>query len=105
MAQNNDSKEQIEMIINNDGKSNNDQATEPLIGRELIPSKYVWRSCCLILDSRAVLFFSQLVISIAIIIFCIRQLMQFNDGDSQRNYGMLLTFMIGLWFPAPRIGQ
>lgn len=71
---------------------------------EHIPRKYIWRSCCLILDSRAVLFFSQLAISIIVVIFCIRQMIVLEDPDAQKNYGILLSFMVGLWFPAPKIG-
>lgn len=75
-----------------------------VIDVEHIPRRYIWRSCCLILDSRAVLFFSQLAISIVIMLFCIRQMVVLEDTDAQKNYGILLSFMIGLWFPAPKIG-
>lgn len=75
-----------------------------IVDIEHIPKKYIWRSCCLILDSRAVLFFSQLSISVIIMIFCIRQMVVLEDTDAQKNYGILLSFIIGIWFPAPKIG-
>lgn len=75
-----------------------------IVDVEHIPRRYIWRSCCLILDSRAVLFFSQLAISVVIMLFCIRQMVVLEDTDAQKNYGILLSFIIGLWFPAPKIG-
>ena len=35
---------------------------------------YVWRSCCLDMDSRALLFFSQLIISLLMLMFCIYEI-------------------------------
>ncbi len=70
-----------------------------------IPRRYIWRSCCLMLDSRAVLFFSQLSISVISILCCVIMILRSEDTDEKKNYGILLSFVIGLWFPSPRIGQ
>jgi hypothetical protein len=101
-------KDQIEMIQDEETKSDADvhlETPDLFMDIEHIPRRYIWRSCCLMLDSRAVLFFSQLAISATIVMFCIHQMSILSDTESQRNYGMLLTFIVGLWFPAPRIGQ
>lgn len=88
----------------NDPVGDIESQSDVVIDVEHIPRRYIWRSCCLLLDSRAVLFFSQLAISIVIMLFCIRQMVVLEDTDAQKNYGILLSFMIGLWFPAPKIG-
>ena len=91
-------------IVNEENKHSSLNKDDIIVDIEHIPRRYIWRSCCLILDSRAVLFFSQLAISIVIMLFCIRQMVVLEDTDAQKNYGILLSFMIGLWFPAPKIG-
>ena len=61
-----------------------------------------WKSCCLTLDRRAVRFFSQLVISLIIIIFCLFQLHRLDKCDSSE-YLSLLTMLIGVFIEAPRL--
>ncbi len=65
------------------------------------PAVRTWRSCCLEIDSKAALFFSQLGISAVVIVFCVAQLVRMNDCESQRNYGTTLMFVVGLWLPSP----
>lgn len=59
-----------------------------------------WKSCCLIVDKRAVSFFSQLGISTIIIIFCLCQLYTLDKCDSSE-YMSLLTLVLGCWLPQP----
>lgn len=61
-----------------------------------------WKSCCLTLDRRAVRFFSQLVISLIIIIFCLFQLHRLDKCESSE-YLSLLTMLIGVFIEAPRL--
>ena len=63
---------------------------------------YLWRSCCLEMDSRALLFFSQLVISLIVLAFCIYEIV--TSGDSQWAQ-MTATFIIGVWLPSPRANK
>jgi Sec-independent protein secretion pathway component TatC len=62
-----------------------------------------WKSCCLTTDKRFLLFGTQFFVMLLIIIFCIVQLVKNNDCDSQRAYSSLLTFIIGVMIPTPRV--
>jgi hypothetical protein len=61
-----------------------------------------WKSCCLTLDRRAVRFFSQLVISLIIIVFCLFQLHTLDKCESSE-YLSLLTMVLGIYIEAPRL--
>ena len=63
---------------------------------------YLWRSCCLEMDSRALLFFSQLVISLLVLIFCIYEIAVSDDAQWAKMTG---TFIIGVWLPSPRANK
>jgi hypothetical protein len=76
---------------------------EEFVGRT--PPKYVWRSCCMECDSRAVVFFSQFCVSVGVISFCIYQMAIHDDCESQKGYGSLLTFLVGLLLPSPKISS
>lgn len=67
------------------------------------PQKHIWRSCCIEVDSRAVLFFSQLVITSSVMAFCIYILATRGDCETQKWYGGTLMFLIGIHLPAPKI--
>ena len=60
-----------------------------------------WKSCCLVMDRRGVIFFSQLSISVMVMAFSIRQLIWLEDCNSQQTYTGLLTLCLGVWLPAP----
>lgn len=62
-----------------------------------------WKSCCLILDKTFVQFFTQMCILSLIIVFCIVQLVHNKDCESQRGYMGLLTFLLGILCPQPKI--
>ena len=62
-----------------------------------------WRSCCLTVDKRAALFISQLGVGITIIGFCIGMLVNNTDCATFSRWGPLLTFVIGVFLPAPRM--
>jgi hypothetical protein len=67
-----------------------------------IEKKNTWKSCCLRVDRRAVQFFSQLVISLMIITFCLFQLHYLPKCESGE-YLSLLTMVLGTWIEAPRL--
>ena len=63
----------------------------------------VWRSCCWRIDRRAVLFFTQLALTIPVIGFCFYQLLQNEDCPAQTAYLNILTGLLGYWLPNPRM--
>jgi hypothetical protein len=63
----------------------------------------VWESCCLRLDKRIVVFMSQLSTSLSVIFFCIYMLCTHRDCDTFARYSPLLTLVIGVWLPQPRM--
>lgn len=63
--------------------------------------KTYWKSCCgMILDRRSVQFFSQLTISLIVIIFSLYQLHKEKNTDI---YLSLLTMILGVYVEAPRL--
>ena len=62
-----------------------------------------WESCCLTIDKRFLLFGTQFFVMLLIIIFCIVQLIKNNDCEAQRAYSSLLTFIIGVMIPTPKV--
>jgi hypothetical protein len=64
-----------------------------------------WDSCCLRLDKRATIFFSQLSISILVMMFSTVQLVRLDDCESQQAYIGLLTLCLGVWLPQPSMAK
>tara|TARA_R110000796_G_scaffold4086_2_gene15572 strand:+ start:3790 stop:4128 length:339 start_codon:yes stop_codon:yes gene_type:complete len=62
-----------------------------------------WKSCCLRTDRRAVIFFSQLSISITVMGFCCVQLVRLENCEAQSLYSGLLSLVIGIHLPQPKI--
>tara|TARA_R110000772_G_scaffold157881_4_gene269155 strand:- start:153 stop:506 length:354 start_codon:yes stop_codon:yes gene_type:complete len=62
-----------------------------------------WKSFCLRTDKRAVIFFSQLSISIAVMSFCCVQLVRLENCEAQSLYSGLLSLVIGIHLPQPKI--
>jgi len=65
--------------------------------------RVMWRSCCVELDKRAVLFFSQLFISLTIVTFCITLLIVNQDCATFSRYSPLVTLLVGVWLPQPQL--
>ena len=51
------------------------------------------------MDARALLFFSQLLISLIVLIFCVCEIAVLDDAQWAK---MTATFIIGVWLPSPR---
>ena len=62
-----------------------------------------WKSCCLVLDKHFTQYITQMMILLLIIIFCIVQLTLKDDCNNQRAYVGLLTFIVGILMPQPKI--
>ena len=62
-----------------------------------------WTSCCITVDKQAALFFSQLAVGCAVIGFCIGMLAAHHDCETFSRWGPLLTFVVGVFLPAPHL--
>lgn len=65
--------------------------------------RYIWKSGCFQADKRVVIFFSQFTICLMVISFSLYQLNKNMSCDHQQIYIGLLTMMVGIFLPAPRI--
>ena len=65
--------------------------------------EYTWTSCCLKMDKRALSFFTQAFFSLITICFCITMLVK-SPGDSEK-YASLLTLVLGVWLPNPKLAS
>ena len=61
-----------------------------------------WRSCCLTVDKRALLYFGQMGVGSLIIGFCIAMLATGSSRESFSRYSPLLT-LVGIMLPAPKL--
>ena len=62
------------------------------VEQELIDVENRWSSCCLTMDKRALQFFTQLSISLIVIVLCIFNLVKYPDNcNSNQVYMGLLT--------------
>lgn len=75
------------------------------IERAVLENENMWRSCCgATIDKRAVVFFSQLLITLSVVILCIYQLIKHHDNcDSNQLYSGILSMVIGIYLPSPKI--
>jgi len=72
---------------------------------EISDDDNTWRSCCILIDKRAVQYFSQLFICIGVMGFCIIQLVRLESCHDQQTYHSLLTFIIGCIMPSPKFNK
>jgi hypothetical protein len=63
----------------------------------------LWRSCCLVTDRRMIVFISQLVIGLSVISFSFVQLIRQDQCESNQLYIGLVTMIIGIFLPSPRV--
>ena len=64
--------------------------------------KNEWKSCCVVLDRRAVQYFTQIIIIVGTMAFSLYQLTSLTDCEGQQAYLGLLTLLIGLIIPNPK---
>lgn len=89
-----ESKIMIEHPIKQENKNNNNEFLE----------HYIWRSCCgMKLDKRVVVFTSQFIIALMIVIFSLFQLSISNECNHNQLYTGLLTMIVGIFLPSPRV--
>lgn len=86
-----------ELIIH---KSNLDRIEEL---EKRLEVENTWNSCCLKTDRRAVIYFSQFGLSASVVILCIYQLLTKDDCNSNQLFLGLLTLILGVYLPSPKI--
>ena len=69
-----------------------------------MPPPTTWQSCCLTIDPRATVYFTQMIIGLAVLVFAGVQLVRLRSCPEQQAYLALFTFVIGLLLPSPGIG-
>jgi hypothetical protein len=67
--------------------------------------KDTWKSCCMVLDRRAVMYFTQIVIIGGTMSFCISQLYRDGTCETHQTYLGLLTMLIGILIPNPKFND
>jgi len=67
--------------------------------------KDTWKSCCIILDRRAVMYFTQITIMAGTMVFSIAQLYRNETCEAQQAYLGLLTMLIGILIPSPKFND
>jgi hypothetical protein len=97
MKKQEDEKKELKIKINLE-----ENLDSPNLSRISSSKKVYWKSCCFLLDKRAVQFFSQLFLSLIIMSFCIYQLIVLDKCDSAE-YLSLLTLVLGVYVPTPKI--
>lgn len=66
--------------------------------------RFQWKSCCFKIDKRVLVFSSQLIISIIILIFSMVQLIgEHGNCEGSAPYLTLISTLIGYWLPSPTI--
>ena len=84
----------------------NELDIEASVGHPVEINPYMWVCCCSPnnrTDKRIIVFFSQFSITLIIIFFCIYQLLRSNSCESDQLYMSLLTLVIGVYLPSPKL--
>lgn len=63
-----------------------------------------WRSCCFgDVNKEAMVFFTQIIILFCFLCFCCFQLIAVDSCEGQQLYSSLVTLVLGILCPSPRI--
>jgi hypothetical protein len=75
------------------------------IEEEETPKKVVWHSFCLAMDKDFVVYITTFVLIGAVICFCCYQLIHLNSCQDQSAYLGILSMILGVLLPQPRLKQ
>ena len=105
----------IGVLLKQVNKARECKSTTPDTLKRIIESKLerakneyddTWKSCvCGSSDKRAVLYFSQLSILLLVMGFCFVQLVRLPDCGDQQLYSSILTMVIGILIPSPKMSR
>jgi hypothetical protein len=85
-------------------KTVQDVKTLANLEQHILERENTYKSCCILVDKRALLFFSQLSISITTLIVCVYQLITHYDNcDNNQLYSNILMMILGVWVPQPNM--
>lgn len=68
---------------------------------EDMENENTWKSMCLVMDKRAVQYFTQVMAIFSVMVLCIYKLATDPSCEAQQVYTGLLTLVIGILAPAP----
>ena len=75
------------------------------IEKELIDTENTYKSCCISSDKRALAFFSQFTISLMVMLFSFYKLINSDRCEDTQVYIGLITMIIGVYLPAPKMNN
>lgn len=64
-----------------------------------------WESCCMVLDRRAVQYFTQITLIAGTMAFSVIQLYRNETCETQQTYIGLLTMLVGILLPTPKFND
>lgn len=73
------------------------------IEKELIQTENTYRSCCLVVDRRALQFFSQFTICVGVLLFSMYKLINSNECEETQLYVGMITMIVGIYIPQPKM--
>jgi hypothetical protein len=65
----------------------------------------IWKSCCFRVDKNALKYFVQISILSSLIVFSSVMLVVKPDCESQKSWGSILTFCLGVVIEAPKFNK
>ncbi len=65
------------------------------------PAPTAWKSCCFTLDKEMAQFLVTTTVSLTVLGYCLAGATRSN-GDERATYMSLVTFILGIYCPAPR---
>jgi hypothetical protein len=68
-----------------------------------IPNKVVWRSFCLAMDKDFVVYITTFTLIAMVVVFCFYQLIHMESCSDQQAYLSVLSMILGVLLPQPRL--
>ena len=84
---------------------NTDPEQEVMLTVRNQPDDRTWKSCCLVINKYAVVFFAQLSITLIVMSFSIYMLLNSTSCEHDAMYSGLLSMCIGVWIKSPSISK
>ena len=82
------------------GTENQDVVTDNHI------DQHSWRSCCNSkIDRRATIFFSHFLLALFVVLFSCYQLVHLQNCEAQSLYSGIITFILGIYCPSPKLSK
>jgi hypothetical protein len=93
-----------ENITDNDGKLSEEKHKDDEAENDETQVKQPWRSCCFDMDPRVVKFFTSVMFSMILLLFCVLELSSPSLQQERFTlYISIVTGVVNLWMPCPKI--